>query len=148
MKLEKVEREDIEAALAGIGRCARAEPLPDGLRPEASALQSEEGFFPGPDRLAAAMVLVTGLLFSLMLRRMAASPWPAFDAVKIFLLMFSLAAGIACLGCPGRLVRLDHRLASGLHVPRLHARGPALEIVFLRLQGIYFYILAFLVCRL
>ncbi len=141
-----MEEKGLEKELSNLGNEFQKETLSTSLVPSTLRVLKGQGRKP-PLFLRTIPIFLTLLFFLLLVNFFSFSSNPVLNLTKIFFFVFSLTVGILFIFKPSAMSKIDKRM-----IGRLSFRGaiatPLQETVLFRLQGLYFILIALLVCKL
>lgn len=141
-----MEEKELEVELIGLAKDIRKENPPSYLIPSTlEILQSKARKIPFLPRLAPAILIVLFFFISIYLFSFTGDP--VFNAIKISLLIFSFTVGSLFILNPEKMIGIDRKIIGTLS-NRGAVATPLQEIILFRVQGLYFILIAFFVCRL
>ena len=146
--MEKRETDWLEEALSDLGARVREQAkAPPAVAARVAALVGASA--PAAQERVSPLYLpvLTALLFALLFPLADFDASAMFNACKILLLLLALAGAALFLLYPGLMARLDRRLLAGVRLRLALAPEAAADLVFFRLQGLYFLFIAFFIAR-
>ena len=145
-KYIEMEEKELEAELIGLAKDIRKENSPSYLIPSTlEILQSKSRKNPLLSRLVPAILVA--LFFFISISFFSFTDDSIFNTVKIILLIFSFSVGSLFILNPEKMIGIDRKIIGTL-LNRGAVATPLQEIILFRLQGLYFILIAFFVCRL
>ena len=145
-KYIEMEEKELEAELIGLAKDIRKENSPSYLIPSTlEILQSKSRKNPLLSRLVPAILVA--LFFFISISFFSFTDDSIFNTVKIILLIFSFSVGSLFILNPEKMIGIDKKIIGTL-LNRGAVATPLQEIILFRLQGLYFILIAFFVCRL
>jgi len=145
-KYIEMEEKELEAELIGLAKDIRKENSPSYLIPSTlEILQSKSRKNPLLSRLVPAILVALFFFISIYLFSFTGDP--VFNVIKISLLVFSFTMGSLFILNPEKMIGIDRKIIGTL-LNRGAVATPLQEIILFRLQGLYFILIAFFVCRL
>jgi len=145
-KYIEMEEKELEAELIGLAKDIRKENSPSYLIPSTlEILQSKSRKNPLLSRLVPAILIALFFFISIYLFSFTGDP--VFNVIKISLLVFSFTMGSLFILNPEKMIGIDRKIIGTL-LNRGAVATPLQEIILFRLQGLYFILIAFFVCRL
>jgi len=141
-----MEEKELEVELIGLAKDIRKENSPSYLIPSTlEILQSKSRKNPLLSRLVPAILIALFFFISIYLFSFTGDP--VFNVIKIYLLIFSFTVGSLFILNPEKMIGIDKKIIGTL-LNRGAVATPLQEIILFRLQGLYFILIAFFVCRL
>ena len=145
-KYIEMEEKELEAELIGLAKDIRKENPPSYLIPSTlEILQSKSRKNPLLSRLVPAILIALFFFISIYLFSFTGDP--VFNVIKISLLVFSFTMGSLFILNPEKMIGIDRKIIGTL-LNRGAVATPLQEIILFRVQGLYFILIAFFVCRL
>jgi len=145
-KYIEMEEKELEAELIGLAKDIRKENSPSYLIPSTlEILQSKSRKNPLLSRLVPAILVALFFFISIYLFSFTGDP--VFNVIKISLLVFSFTMGSLFILNPEKMIGIDRKIIGTL-LNRGAVATPLQEIILFRVQGLYFILTAFFVCRL
>ncbi len=148
----------MEKELSGLGNEFQKETLPFSIIPATlkilkgraipswrPSLRIRQSY---PGRMWQSLFVTLSLLVLFALIRFSSfTTDPLLNITKIFFFVFSLITGVLFIFKPEEMIKADKKM-----IGRLSFRGaiatPLQETILFRLQGVYFVLIAFLICKL
>ena len=141
-----MEEKELEVELIGLAQDIKKENPPPYLIPSTlEILQSKSRKNPLLSRLVPAILIALFFFISIYLFSFTGDP--VFNVIKISLLIFSFTVGSLFILNPEKMIGIDRKIIGTL-LNRGAVATPLQEIILFRLQGLYFILIAFFVCRL
>jgi len=141
-----MEEKELEVELIGLAQDIRKENPPSYLIPSTlEILQSKSRKNPLLSRLVPAILIALFFFISIYLFSFTGDP--VFNVIKISLLVFSFTMGSLFILNPEKMVGIDRKIIGTL-LNKGAIATPLQEIILFRLQGLYFILIAFFVCKL
>jgi len=141
-----MEEKELEVELIGLAQDIKKENPPPYLIPSTlEILQSKSRKNPLLSRLVPAILIALFFFISIYLFSFTGDP--VFNVIKISLLVFSFTMGSLFILNPEKMIGIDRKIIGTL-LNRGAVATPLQEIILFRLQGLYFILIAFFVCRL
>ena len=141
-----MEEKELEVELIGLAQDIKKENPPPYLIPSTlEILQSKSRKNPLLSRLVPAILIALFFFISIYLFSFTGDP--VFNTVKIILLIFSFSVGSLFILNPEKMIGIDKKIIGTL-LNRGAVATPLQEIILFRVQGLYFILIAFFVCRL
>jgi len=145
-KYIEMEEKELEAELIGLAKDIKKENPPPYLIPSTlEILQSKSRKNPLLSRLVPAILIALFFFISIYLFSFTGDP--VFNVIKISLLVFSFTMGSLFILNPEKMIGIDRKIIGTL-LNRGAVATPLQEIILFRVQGLYFILIAFFVCRL
>jgi len=141
-----MEEKELEVELIGLAQDIKKENPPPYLIPSTlEILQSKSRKNPLLSRLVPAILIALFFFISIYLFSFTGDP--VFNVIKISLLVFSFTMGSLFILNPEKMIGIDRKIIGTL-LNRGAVATPLQEIILFRVQGLYFILIAFFVCRL
>ena len=141
-----MEEKELEVELIGLAQDIKKENPPPYLIPSTlEILQSKSRKNPLLSRLVPAILIA--LFFFISISFFSFTDDSIFNTVKIILLIFSFSVGSLFILNPEKMIGIDRKIIGTL-LNRGAVATPLQEIILFRVQGLYFILTAFFVCRL
>ena len=141
-----MEEKELEAELIGLAKDIKKEnPPPYLISSTLEILQSKRKKTPFLSRLVPAILIALFFFISIYLFSFTGDP--VFNVIKISLLVFSFTMGSLFILNPEKMIGIDRKIIGTL-LNRGAVATPLQEIILFRVQGLYFILIAFFVCRL
>ena len=141
-----MEEKELEVELIGLAQDIKKENPPPYLIPSTlEILQSKSRKNPLLSRLVPAILIALFFFISIYLFSFTGDP--VFNVIKISLLVFSFTMGSLFILNPEKMIGIDKKIIGTL-LNRGAVATPLQEIILFRVQGLYFILIAFFVCRL
>lgn len=144
-KYIEMEKEELEEILFSLGKEFKKESLTSLIPSTLEILQSKIRKTPLLSRLSPAVLIA--LFFFISIPLFSFTPDPVLNIIKVVLLSFSFAIGSLFILRPEKMIGIDRKIIGNL-LNRGGAATPLQEIILFRVQGLYFILIAFFVCRL
>jgi len=137
---------ELERELGNLGDEFQKETLSISLIPSTLSVLKERGRKP-PLFLRTIPIFLVLLLFLVLANLFSFTTEPLLNITKMVFFAFSLITGVLFVFKPEKMIKADQKM-----IGRLSFRGaiatPLQETILFRLQGLYFILIAFLVCKL
>ena len=141
-----MEEKELEVELIGLAKDIKKEnPPPYLISSILEILQSKRKKTPFLSRLVPAILVA--LFFFISISFFSFTDDSIFNTVKIILLIFSFSVGSLFILNPEKMIGIDKKIIGTL-LNRGAVATPLQEIILFRVQGLYFILIAFFVCRL
>ena len=141
-----MKEKELERELSNLGNEFQKETLSISLIPSTLRILKGQGR-KAPLFLRTIPIFLALLLFLVLVNLFSFTTEPLLNITKMVFLVFSLITGTLFIFKPEKMIKADKKM-----IGRLSFRGaiatPLQETILFRLQGVYFILIAFLICKL